>query len=496
MRLAVLRSVAIVALGTALMASGLVPAANDFARVGEALAASTKTVQVMNGLPETLCDPTQWHWIINKIDTESHVPAYITVTWSNGTTTRVNLDKATPAFVGHYVSALHLADGVFVTNATVQIYSAWDGRFVLSCPEVTVTPTKTPVPPTSTPTKTPAPPTNTPVPPTATPVPCVTYTSSTTVPPLTGGQVNKVVLTINGSSPTFDYSKGLRAAIVRPGDTVVYQITVTGSPTTSPPAPYIVIDAVPFGTSFVLGSGPLGTVATYDATTHRVTYTNIFPDASGTFVLSLTLQVNRDAACGLIADNSAEKAGIGRAEAQIEVVSGLTTSTSISIWDNNTTPDILSKNDANAVELGMKFRSDTAGRILGVRFYKGLQNTGTHVGNLWACADANCTSPSGPALTSATFVGETASGWQTVLFASPVPIAASTTYLVSYHTDSGFYSQSLNYFTNAGYDNWPLHALQSTVASPNDVYNYGPTSVFPANSFADSNYWVDVVFAQ
>ena len=37
----------------------------------------------------------------------------------------------------------------------------------------------------------------------------------------------------------------------------------------------------------------------------------------------------------------------------------------------------------SAVELGVKFRSDVAGYITGIRFYKGAGNTGTHVGHLW-----------------------------------------------------------------------------------------------------------------
>ena len=42
-------------------------------------------------------------------------------------------------------------------------------------------------------------------------------------------------------------------------------------------------------------------------------------------------------------------------------------------------------------------------------------------------------------LASATFTGETASGWQTVTFSSPVAIAANTVYVVSYHTNVGQY---------------------------------------------------------
>src|SRR5205823_13386044 len=127
-------------------------------------------------------------------------------------------------------------------------------------------------------------------------------------------------------------------------------------------------------------------------------------------------------------------AGIGRAEAQVEVVSGVTTASAMSIWDTNTTPDVTNSSDSNKVELGMKFRSDIAGSITGVRFYKGALNIGPHNAHLWDTA--------GNLLASASFSSETASGWQQVTFASPVAIAANTTYIVSYNTASGFYAQN------------------------------------------------------
>ena len=39
--------------------------------------------------------------------------------------------------------------------------------------------------------------------------------------------------------------------------------------------------------------------------------------------------------------------------------------------------------DGSAVELGVKFRTSSNGFITGIRFYKGANNTGTHVGHLW-----------------------------------------------------------------------------------------------------------------
>ena len=49
------------------------------------------------------------------------------------------------------------------------------------------------------------------------------------------------------------------------------------------------------------------------------------------------------------------------------------------IWGASTTPANITS-DAQAVELGVKFRSDVSGVITGVRFYKGTTNTGTHTG--------------------------------------------------------------------------------------------------------------------
>lgn len=152
------------------------------------------------------------------------------------------------------------------------------------------------------------------------------------------------------------------------------------------------------------------------------------------------------------------------------------------IWPGTTVPGLPDQGPDAAVELGVRFRSDVAGTITGIRFYKASTNTGTHIGNLW--------SATGELLASATFTNETASGWQQVNFANPVSIAANTVYVGSYHVNAGHYSQDMNYFATNGVDNAPLHAL----AGANGVYAYGAVSAFPSQTFNSSNYWVDVVF--
>ena len=44
-------------------------------------------------------------------------------------------------------------------------------------------------------------------------------------------------------------------------------------------------------------------------------------------------------------------------------------------------------------------------------------------------------------------------------------------------------------------DNAPLHALAGGANSTNGVYAYTGSSTFPNNSYNDTNYWVDVLFA-
>jgi hypothetical protein len=149
------------------------------------------------------------------------------------------------------------------------------------------------------------------------------------------------------------------------------------------------------------------------------------------------------------------------------------------------TPATIDSGDPSSVELGVKFTADTSGWITGLRFYKALANTGTHIGSLW---DA-----SGNLLAQATFTNETASGWQTVSFSSPAAITAGGTYVAGYFAPSGHYSATPAGLGSA-VDNLPLHAVANS-ASPNGVFAYSSNSTFPSGSFNATNYWVDVLFA-
>ncbi|WP_424629793.1 DUF4082 domain-containing protein [Bradyrhizobium sp. SYSU BS000235] len=153
--------------------------------------------------------------------------------------------------------------------------------------------------------------------------------------------------------------------------------------------------------------------------------------------------------------------------------------TSVGLFSSQDIPDNPSVTDS-AVNLGMRFVSSAAGTISGVRFYKAAGETGTHTGSLW--------SSNGTLLANATFVNETASGWQTVTFSSPVSITAGTSYIVSYHSN-GRYAADSDYFSTAH-----VNGALTAPASNNGLYTYGTGNALPASTYSGSNYWVDVLF--
>ena len=93
-----------------------------------------------------------------------------------------------------------------------------------------------------------------------------------------------------------------------------------------------------------------------------------------------------------------------------------------------------------------------------------------------------------------------ASGWQIAALATPVPVQANTTYVVSYHTDN-------NYFVQAGFFNNPYSEPFGLLSSPespfdngsgtdgNGLYAYSPNTIFPTLTYRNENYWVDATFA-
>jgi hypothetical protein len=156
------------------------------------------------------------------------------------------------------------------------------------------------------------------------------------------------------------------------------------------------------------------------------------------------------------------------------------------VWNASAVPATPDSGNPTSSELGVKIRVDSDGYITGLRFYKAPNNTGTHIAHVW--------SSTGTLLGTVTVSGESAAGWQQMLFATPVPVVANTTYVASYLAPSGHYSDDANFFATSGVDMPPLHALASGVSGPNGVFLATTTGGFPTSTNQSDNYWVDVVY--
>jgi hypothetical protein len=132
-------------------------------------------------------------------------------------------------------------------------------------------------------------------------------------------------------------------------------------------------------------------------------------------------------------------------------------------------------------ELGVKIRVDQPLTLRAIRFYKGVGETGGHVGTVWTA--------NGFVLASVGFSGESASGWQQQALPSPLQLQPNTTYVVSVNSNSR-YAVTQNGLASQ-VSSGPLHTVADGL---NGVYS---TAVggFPNQSYVSSNYFVDAVIA-
>ena len=93
-----------------------------------------------------------------------------------------------------------------------------------------------------------------------------------------------------------------------------------------------------------------------------------------------------------------------------------------------------------------------------------------------------------PCLASASFTGETSSGWQEVTLSAPYSILANTTYVVSVNSNNSYV------FTTNGLQTAITNGPLSSIAGSNGVFIYTAGS-FPNQSYQNTNYFRDVTFS-
>jgi len=156
------------------------------------------------------------------------------------------------------------------------------------------------------------------------------------------------------------------------------------------------------------------------------------------------------------------------------------------IWPA-TPASIPTTNDDASVTLGVKFRTSVPGFVKGVRFLSPDdidEGPDSYTGQLWTV--------SGTLVASGTFTNVTNSNWQELVFSSPIPVSANTTYIASYHTKGSKYVGTPSGLSSA-VTNGSLTAPDNVSAGGNGLYAYGASATFPMNSVG-ANYWVDVMF--
>ena len=144
------------------------------------------------------------------------------------------------------------------------------------------------------------------------------------------------------------------------------------------------------------------------------------------------------------------------------------------------TPVVQNVSDLVDWEMGVRVRSDVAGQITALRFWKGSSENGVHTGHVWTAA--------GQLLATVTFTNETASGWQQQMLPSPVAMLANTDYVVSVTTPA-----NQNFVVTFGGLAVPVvNGHLRSAAGDNGVL--GPAGTFPTRTFNNSNYFRDLVF--
>lgn len=148
--------------------------------------------------------------------------------------------------------------------------------------------------------------------------------------------------------------------------------------------------------------------------------------------------------------------------------------------------------DNTTYTLGTLFTASADGKIYGARWYfPDLLPTQPVVATLYSWTSET----TGTALASATFVN-CQSGWNQVLFSSPVAISANTKYVITAWTND-YYASTAGQFTSAGITNatGTLTAPQDSSSAHNGKYHAGGSgSTYPNQTFGGGCYFPDVLY--
>lgn len=129
-------------------------------------------------------------------------------------------------------------------------------------------------------------------------------------------------------------------------------------------------------------------------------------------------------------------------------------------------------------EVGTRFRSSKAGKVIGFRFWRAVGETGSNYGKLWT--DSGTQLKKSKAFPSGT-------GWVEIILDNPVNISVNTTYRVSVNTNTRQVKKGGAYAFDGPISEGPLYS---------DGGYYGqPINAMPTSNSA-SMFFVDVIFEE
>ena len=135
--------------------------------------------------------------------------------------------------------------------------------------------------------------------------------------------------------------------------------------------------------------------------------------------------------------------------------------------------------DRGSATLGTKFTVATAGKVVGVEFFRvDAENKATTV-QLWGVGTTPLATAGGV---------PSSTGRVRANFAAPIPVAPGTTYIASYFAPSGRYTHRLHGFDRA--------RTAGDLAAPASagVYRYGTSAAKPGSLYQNEDYYVTPVF--
>ena len=152
----------------------------------------------------------------------------------------------------------------------------------------------------------------------------------------------------------------------------------------------------------------------------------------------------------------------------------------VGLFSRQAVPEIPYLNNANSMEVGLRFSSDRDGRVVALQFYRSEKQDGSYIGTLW--------SADGDVLGHAVFAKSDQVGWQTANLDEPVRIEANESYTASYFAKDGYPAATRDFFTEV-YSRYGL-----TVPVNGGVSKISAKSMMPTGYLRGTNYMVDVVF--